>query len=181
MNDNAENLSTPAPLKAPRALTDVELATAYAVADALIPATASAPSAAAEPEFGVTLTTALDARADAFDAITAWLADVNGVESSELFDRLRDLHDSEPDLFQALSAVLAGAWLLTPTVRARIGYDGQRRRPASLTEAVDQLEDGILDDVMARGACYVPTPDGASTTPTWADRHPEFSKGVVNS
>jgi hypothetical protein len=176
VSGNPENLSTPAPLKAPRALSDSELVTAKAVADALIPATATAPSASAEPEFTTTLATALDARADAFDAITGWLATVAGLQGSALFDRLRALHDAEPDTFQALSAVFAGAWLLTPTVRTRIGYHGQRRQPASLTEAVDQLEDGILDAVMERGAIYVPTPDGPPTTPTWADRHPEFAK-----
>lgn len=172
---NPDNLSTPAPLKAPRSLTDVELATAHAVADALIPATGMVPSASAEPEFDTTLAIALDARADAFDAITGWLADVAELEQPALFDRLRDLHDTEPDSFQALSAILAEAWLLTPTVRARIGYQGQGRHPASLTEAVDQLEDGILDDVMERGAFYVPTPDGPPAD-TWADRHPELAK-----
>lgn len=173
---NPDNLSTPAVPKAPRALTDAELAIAHVVADALIPATSTAPSASAEPEFDTTLATALNARADAFDAIAGWLAGVAGLEGGALRDRLRDLHDTEPDDFQALSAVLAGAWLLTPTVRARIGYLGQGRNPASLTEAVDQLEDGILDAVMDRGACYVPTPDGSPTEPTWADLHPELAK-----
>ncbi len=173
---NPDNLSTPAKLTAPRPLTESELATAQAVADALIPATETAPSASAEPEFTTALATALDARADAFDAITGFLADAGGLDAAALFDRLRVLHDGEPDAFQALSAVLAGAWLLTPGVRTRIGYPGQRRNPPSLTEAVDQLDDGLLDAVMERGACYVPTPDGPLTEPTWADRHPEYSK-----
>jgi hypothetical protein len=176
VSGNSDNLSTPAPLKTPRALTKQESATACAVADALIPATATAPSAATEREFTTTLATALDARADAFDAITAWLAGAAGLEGPEMFDRLRELHDSDSETFQALSAVIAGAWLLTPTVRARIGYRGQRRNPPSLTEAADQLDDGILDPVMDRGAFFIPTPDGPPGTPTWADRHPEFAK-----
>jgi hypothetical protein len=176
---NADNLSTPAPLKAPRSLTERELAAARAVADALIPATATAPAASSEPEFSAALKTALDARADAFGAITEWLADVADLDGVALFDRLRALHDSEPDVFQALSAVLAGAWLLTPTVRARIGYRGQGRNPASLTEAVDQLDDGLLDAVMDRGACYVPTPSGPPARGTWAERHPEYQGAVT--
>jgi hypothetical protein len=175
---NPDNLSTPAPLKAPRALTERELVTACAVADALIPATATTPSAASEPEFVTTLTTALDARADAFEAITEWLADVADLDGPQLVGRLRILHDSEPVAFQAMSAVLAGAWLLTPTVRARIGYRGQGRNPPSLTEAVDQLDDGLLDAVIERGACYVPTPDGPPAEGTWADRHPEYQGAV---
>ncbi len=71
---------------------------------------------------------------------------------------LRGLHAEEPGQFQALSAVVAGAWLLTPTVRARIGYPGQRRDPARLEEAVDQISDGILAPVIARGPIY--TSDG---------------------
>lgn len=175
---NPDKLSTPAPLKAPRALTERELVTACAVADALIPATVTAPSAASEPEFATTLKTALDARADAFEAITEWLADVADLHGAGLFERLRVLHGTEPDAFQALSAVLAGAWLLTPTVRARIGYRGQGRNPPSLTEAVDQLDDGLLDAVMDRGACYVPTPDGPPAEATWAERHPEYQGAV---
>lgn len=175
---NSDNLSTPTPLKAPRVLTDAERVTAFAAADALIPATAMAPSASTEPEFGTTLATALNARADAFEAITDWLAAVAGEEGPALFTKLRELHDTEPDTFQALSAVLAGAWLLTPTVRTRIGYQGQRRNPPTLTEAVDQLEDGLLDAVMDRGAFFVPTPTGPPTD-TWADRHPDYIPGAV--
>jgi hypothetical protein len=175
---NSDNLSTPTAFTAPRALTDTERLTAYAAADALIPATATAPSAGTEPEFGTTLATALDARADAFEAITDWLAAVAGVEGPALFTKLRELHDTEPETFQALSAVLAGAWLLTPTVRARIGYQGQRRNPPSLTEAVDQLDDGLLDAVMDRGAFFVPTPEGPPPE-TWAARHPDYVPGAV--
>ena len=176
---NSDNLSTPATFKAPRALTERELVTACAVADALIPATATAPSAASEPEFATTLKTALDARADAFEAITEWLADVADFDGPGLFEQLRALHDTEPDAFQALSAVLAGAWLLTPTVRARIGYRGQGRNPPSLTEAVDQLDDGLLDAVTERGACYVPTPHGPRAEGTWAESHPEYQGAVI--
>ena len=48
--------------------------------------------------------------------------------------------------------------------------------PRSLTEAVDQLDDGLLDAVMERGACYVPTPDGTPAEGTWADRHPDYAR-----
>jgi len=50
--------------------------------------------------------------------------------------------------------VIAGAWLLIPAVRERIGYPGQRRDPARLEEAADQISDGILDPVIARGPIY---------------------------
>ncbi len=74
--------------------------------------------------------------------------------------KLRALHAEQPEQFQALSAVVAGAWLLIPAVRARIGYPGQRRDPARLEEAADQISDGILDPVLDRGRIY--TPDATS-------------------
>jgi hypothetical protein len=157
-------------------LTPAEITTARACADALIPATSTAPCATADDEFDTALGVAVDARADAFDAVVGALADLQEVDSSDLLDRLRTLSTAEPDTFQPLSAVLAGAWLLTPSVRERIGYRGQRRNPPSISEAVDQISDGLLDDVMERGAFYVPTPEGSPTEPTWAEQHPDLAK-----
>jgi hypothetical protein len=171
---DTDAISTPRAFKAPRPLTADELATARACADALIPQTSTAPCATADVEFDKVLAIAVDARADAFDDIVASLAALQGVD--ELLPALGELADAKPDSFQCLSAVLAGAWLLTPSVRARIGYRGQQRTPIPLTEAVDQLSDGLMDDVMERGEIYVPTPEAAPDEPTWAQRHPELAK-----
>jgi len=171
-----DTISVPRAFKAPRTLTSEEVATARACADALIPATATAPSATADDDFDTALNVAVDARADAFDAIVGALADLQKVAPDDLLDRLKSLSDAETDTFQSLSAVLAGAWLLTPSVRERIGYRGQRRNPPSISEAVDQISDGLLDDVMERGAFYVPTPEGSPTEPTWAEQHPDLAK-----
>jgi hypothetical protein len=151
-------LSVPPKFAAPRPLTDAEAGTLRAIADVLIPASGEAPAATDEPEFDTCLRRAVDARADAFDDITVVLARLDGAAADVIDQALRALHAEQPVLFQALSAVVAGAWLLTPTVRARIGYPGQRRDPAHLEEAVDQLSDGILDPVIARGPIF--TPDG---------------------
>jgi hypothetical protein len=59
-----------------------------------------------------------------------------------------------------LSAVLAGAYLLVPEVKSAVGYPGQRRDPAGLEEAVDEISDGILDPVLERGHFFVATPGG---------------------
>jgi hypothetical protein len=173
---DTDTISVPRAFKAPRALAADEIAAARACADALIPATADAPSATADDEFDRALGVAIDARADAFDAIVGALADLRDVAPNELLDRLRRFSEAEAGTFAALSAVLAGAWLLTPSVRERIGYRGQRRNPPSISEAVDQISDGLLDDVMERGAFYIPTPDGPSTEPTWAEQHPDLAK-----
>jgi hypothetical protein len=153
-------LSVPPKFAAPRPLTDSELNTLRDIADVLIPASDDNPAATAEPDFDACLRRAVDSRADAFDAITAVLARLDSAPPDVIDQALRALHAEQPVHFQALSAVVAGAWLLTPTVRARIGYPGQRRDPARLEEAVDQLSDGILDPVIARGPVF--TPDGTN-------------------
>ena len=149
-------LSVPPRFAAPRQLTSAEVGTLRAIADALIPAAGDDPAATAEPDFEAWLTRAIDARADAFEVITAFLAQLDGATAEVIDQRLRALHAGQPEQFQALSAVVAGAWLLVPAVRARIGYPGQRRDPARLDEAADQISDGILDPVLARGPIYTP-------------------------
>jgi hypothetical protein len=134
------------------------MGTLRAIADVLIPASGDNPAATSEPDFDTWLRCAVDARADSFGTITAFLGRLGGAGPEVIDQALRALHAGEPGQFQALSAVVAGAWLLTPTVRARIGYPGQRRDPARLEEAVDQISDGILDPVIARGPVY--TSDG---------------------
>jgi hypothetical protein len=155
-------LSVPAKFAAPRPLTGAEASTLRAIADVLIPASGDNPAATAEPDFDAWLARAVDARADAFGAITAVLARLDGAEPDVIDRELRALHAGQAGQFQALSAVVTGAWLLIPAVRARIGYPGQRRDPARLEEAADEISDGILDPVLARGPVY--TPDGTGTS-----------------
>jgi hypothetical protein len=154
-------LSVPPKFAAPRPLTDAEITTLRAIADVLIPAAGDNPAATSEPEFDRWLRRAVDARADAFDAIVAEVARLDGADPGEVDAALRRLAEEQPADFQALSAVIAGAWLMVPEVRARIGYPGQRRDPARLEEAVDQISDGILEPVLARGPVY--TPDGTQS------------------
>ena len=158
MMTGTPRLSVPPKFAAPRPLTGAEMGTLRAIADVLIPASGDNPAATSEPDFDTWLRCAVDARADSFGTITAFLARLGGAGPEVIDQALRALHAGEPGQFQALSAVVAGAWLLTPTVRARIGYPGQRRDPARLEEAVDQISDGILDPVIARGPVY--TSDG---------------------
>lgn len=154
-------LSVPAKFAAPRPLTSAEVGTLRAIADVLIPASGDNPAATADPGFDECVGRAIDARADAFGVITAVLARLDGARPDAIDQALRALHADQPDHFQALSAVVAGAWLLSPAVRARIGYPGQRRDPARLEEAADEISDGILDPVLARGRVY--TPDGTGS------------------
>lgn len=152
----ARRLSVPAKYTAPRPLTGSEVRTLRAIADVLIPAAGDDPAATAEPDFDQWLARAVDARADAFQAMTAVLAQLAGAAPETTDETLRILHADQPGLFQALSTVVAGAWLMIPAVRIRIGYPGQRRAPARLEEAADQISDAILDPVLSRGPIYTP-------------------------
>ncbi|HEX4357980.1 MAG TPA: hypothetical protein VH141_10680 [Pseudonocardia sp.] len=154
-----QELSVPAPFAVPRPLTDDELTTLRAVADVLIPRAGEEPAATEEPGFDEQLRVAADARSDSFDALTAELAALRGADPVRLDRRLRALHAERPEVFQPLSAVVAGAWLLLPAVRERIGYPGQGRNPAPFDQAADELGGGILDPVLARGTVYTPVPE----------------------
>lgn len=151
-----ERLSVPAPVSPPRKLTDTETSALRAIADVLIPAGANGePAATDEPRFDSTLQTAINARADAFDALTKFLAGIDPDHPDEVSRVLRDAEQHEPEIFQPVSAIVAGAWLLLPAVRERIGYPGQQRNLAPLDQIADELSTGILDPVMERGYIYV--------------------------
>jgi hypothetical protein len=144
------NVSIPPATRAPRPLTDAERRTLARVADTLVPARDATPAASGEPGFWDQLAVALDARADAFDGIAVALAGLATTEVDELWDRLQALDLEEPVTFQALSAVIAGAWLMTSGTRDRIGYHGQQSDKAGIEEAADEISSGVLDPVLER-------------------------------
>jgi hypothetical protein len=149
MSAAGQSLSVPARTGIPRPMTDLEAATLRRVADTLIPARGDIPAASAEPGFADRMALALDARSDAFSSICAALRTLAPVAQDDLFARLGELSVTEPESFQALSTVIAGAWLLTSGVRERIGYPGLRSDKAGFDEATEDL-DGLLDPVIER-------------------------------
>ncbi|MGV9847404.1 hypothetical protein ACWDWU_01175 [Streptomyces sp. NPDC003442] len=158
-SDQPSRLSVPSKCHAPRPITARELATLRAVADILVPATGQDAAATDAPDFDSWLRRAVDARADSFDLLTKALADLDGLDQTALDAALRRLHAEKTETFVVLSAVIAGAWLMVPEVRAAMGYPGQKRDVPRLEEAADQLSDGILDPVLERGHFYTPAPE----------------------
>jgi hypothetical protein len=145
------NVSVPSFHKTPaRALTEAELHTALAVAAALIPAGSAGPAPGQLPDYRRWLQRALAARSDAFDQITATLTELADRPRAELLTALRSRHE-QPGV-RALTSVIAGAYLMTDEVRERIGYPGQHPNPPAFDEAAEQITDGILDPVIARGS-----------------------------
>ena len=149
MSTSGDPVSVPPRGHIPRPLTETEAGTLRRVADTLIPAHGGTPAASAEPGFDDSLGPALDARSDAFEPICTALAALAATPRRDLFARLRDLSAAEPETFQALSTVIAGAWLLTPGARERIGYRGLRPDKAVLDDAIEDLT-GLLDPVLER-------------------------------
>jgi hypothetical protein len=139
----------------PRPLTDDELATLLRAADCLIPASGPNPAASQAQEYGAYLQLALAARADVFDTVLSAIATLTDVADDQLLAALKRMWAEDKTTFDPLSAILAGAYFMTPQVKELIGYPGQHRDPAGLEDAANELETGILDPVIERGPIYV--------------------------
>lgn len=157
MSAKIERLSVPVlRTTIPRPLLDSELGTLVALADALCGPNDRVDPPSRQPDYPRWLEVAMVARNDSFDALVALAGAASTATDADAW--LRTLHTEDAESFQVLSAVLGGAYLMVPAVRESIGYPGQRRDPAGLEEAVDELSDGILDPVLDRGFFFVPTP-----------------------
>lgn len=150
-------LSVPEPrLNLPRALASEEYDQLVVLADALCGPSDRAPLPSDCANFGEMLDLALSTRRDRFDDVIA--AAESSRSAADTVAWLRALHDNDPGMFQVLSTVLAGAYLMVSVVRDAIGYPGQHRSPPRAEEAVDQIMDGILDPVIDRGFIFVDPP-----------------------
>jgi hypothetical protein len=149
-------LSVPLRIKnAQRELSEDEWAILEAAADCLIPASSTSPAASAAANYRDWVRRALAARAEHFELVIECLEELESDDVGSIWPRLKELNDNDPDKFFVFSSVVAGAYLMVPEVRTAIGYPGQGNAAPGLTEAADQLEDGILDPVVARGPIFV--------------------------
>jgi len=149
----------PHPTAPPRPLADAERDALLRIADTLIPARGEDPAPSAIPDYGRHLERALAARDDAFAAVAELAGRLGALDEARLDVELRALHARGDDGFQALSAVVCGAYLTVPEVRARIAYPGQENRPPPFDQAAEEIMSGILDPVIARGSMYTPAPE----------------------
>jgi hypothetical protein len=154
-----ENPSVPRyATKPPRPLTEAEREALHRIADALIPAVGDRPAPSQLGGYDGWLDRALAARDDAFERVVACAVRVTARDPRTLHAALKRFDAEDPEGFHLLSSVLAGAYLMAPEVRRAIDYPGQRRHPPRFDEAADQIMDGILDPVIARGRFYTPAP-----------------------
>jgi hypothetical protein len=145
----------PRKTKPPRPLTNDEQATLLRIADTLIPAVGPNPKASDAEQFVPHLHLALAARADVFDAVLKAVSQLAGVPEDAMYGELKTMWAQDKFTFDPLSAIIAGAYFMSPQVKESIGYPGQHRDPAGLEDAANELETGILDPVLERGRIYV--------------------------
>jgi hypothetical protein len=136
-----------------RPLAADERAALVAVADALCGG-GRLPAPSETPGYAEWLDRALAARADAFEDVVAAAISMAGLTLEGRREALRRMNADERPRFHSLSSVVAGAWLLVPEIATALGYPGQAAAPAAFDEAAAQLETGILDPVIERGAIY---------------------------
>jgi hypothetical protein len=120
------------------------------LADALIPAADGMPSAS---EAGAThglLDEVLAARGDLEQPLREIAAAARGKDPAAEVARLEA---ESPELFEALTTVVAGGYFLSPEVRDRLGYPGQQAKKLE-----DDFDQELLQPVIDRGPIFRPTP-----------------------
>ncbi len=150
----SDRLSVPARVTARRDLSADERATLIRVAEALIPPAGGYPGARGVADYQAWVSRAIAARAEHFEVLVTRLGMLAELSGAPLLAALRQMSTGDPDGFGVLSAVVAGAYLMAPSIRAMLGYPGQVRSLPRHDEAADQLSDGILDSVIARGLAH---------------------------
>jgi hypothetical protein len=145
------------------AFTDPEqLATFAAIADHLIPAGHDMPSAGAVVN-QQRLAFVIASRPDLADPVLAALRPELGADPAA---RLATLAADEPEHLAALQLAIVAGYYSDDEVRNRIGYPGQVARPVQALDFPAYVEEGLLDQVIARGPIWrnptapMPSTDG---------------------
>jgi hypothetical protein len=125
-------------------------ATFAAIADRLIPEAHGMPSAGAVVgEARVRFV--LGARPDLAEPLSAALRPELG---DDLAARLTTLERDEPDRYQALLLAIVGGYYTDKDVRDRLGYPGQLAKTLYSWHYPAYLEEGLIDQVLARGPIW---------------------------
>ena len=128
-----------------------------AVADHLIPAAHGMPSAAAvvdEARLRFVLTARPDILEPLLAALRPELADEPGA-------RLESLGRDEPEALAALQLTIVGGYYSDRAVRELIGYPGQLAIEVRSWELPPFIEEGLIDEVLARGPVWRDPATGA--------------------
>lgn len=136
-------------------LTAAQLSAALEMAEWFMPPTPGFPTNAdADPDMSV-LRLVLDQFRPSMPQITAAL-DQAAQEETDTY--LRRIRDGDTLTYELLRVLFIGRYLSCRPVWAVLGYTGRRRLPIQPGDAERDLQDGILDPVVARGKIFRPTP-----------------------
>jgi hypothetical protein len=125
-------------------LTEQHRKTFETLAETLIPASEDMPSAAAAGIAGSLLDQVLGYRSDLVDDFVAALSSCDADDPESALDGLAAQH---PERFEALSVLAAGAYFLSPAVKAAMPYAAA---PRAARDDMDTYID-ILEHVVDRG------------------------------
>jgi hypothetical protein len=134
-----------------------------AVADRLIPAAHGMPSAGAILG-DVRLRFVLTARPDLAEPLVASLRPELGNDPDA---RLAALERDEPDNHAALVSVVVFGYYTDRDVRDRLGYPGQQAKTLYSWKLPDYIEEGLTDQVRARGAVWRDPATGVRASATY--------------
>jgi hypothetical protein len=139
-----------------------ERAAFSAVAGRLIPAAHGMPSAR-DVVGDARLRFALTARPDLVEPLRAALRGELGDDPAA---RLAALERDEPGHLDALLLVLVGAYYTDKDVRERLGYPGQEAKQLYSWKVPDYIEEGLIDQVLARGPVWRDPATGRRADPS---------------
>ena len=132
-------------------MTDSQRAALAAAADVLVPAGGGMPAASDAGVAGRGVDRVLAARPDLADPLRVVLHDI-GPDTAER--DVGQLRESDAGAFRLLLDVVTAAYYLSPKVRRRLGYPGQRANEVFADQAEHDLRDGLLEPVVARGPIW---------------------------
>lgn len=141
-------------------LDDARRAVFAEIADRLIPEAHGMPSAAAVVG-DARLRFVLNARPDLAQPLAAALRPDLGADPEK---RLAVLEQDEPDHHAALVSTVVFAYYTDADVRDRLGYPGQEAKTLYSWKLPEYIEEGLIDQVLARGAVWRDPETGVRAT-----------------
>jgi hypothetical protein len=159
----ADPAATAATAADPLAALDPErLARFSAIADFLIPAAHGMPSAG-DVIGNARLGFVLRARPDLVEPLVAALRDGVGTDPAS---RLAALERDEPEHHAALLLAVVGGYYTDKDVRERLGYPGQVAKQLYSWQYPVYMEEGLIDQVLARGPIWRDPATGRRAEPS---------------
>ena len=137
-------------------LNDHRRAKLLAVAGVLIPEAEGMPAANAVDPTGERIDRVLELRPELLEHI---LRALDKIGEDDIGAGLERLNTQDPEAMGAVGICVSGAYYIHPEVHRRLGYPGQRQRPATEEEENDYMNDDLLKPVMDRGPIYRHAPE----------------------